>query len=765
MKKFYSGAFKIFLSIKLKSLKAGILNNRKRNFGLIAFIFCIIQAFNPSHAFSQKIVFSYSYFNISRNTGGGTLEQGDTIEVHALAQINSTANNFYYVDTIPVGTQYISGSMKLITNEGVLFAGSGPYTDVSGDDAGVYYAAIHAIRINIGTGFTKASTTSFGSTTGGGTVTAGSVPKFYGSTLFIAAYKLVITANYGDTIHPTGNYYFDSSGNSTGPNRLYRFNYAGIKIVQNQALCANFSSATFTAESSFGSGNIQNRALAATVPGYTKINMGANSPADNYYAIADNTSADGTINNAGPYKPTTNNSRVFGGYWDIIGDHTNAVNQATGNLPVVPGQTGGYMLVVNAAFTTGEAYRDTIRNVCPNTYYEFSAWVRNICSVCGIDQNSNPTYTPGVLPNLSYTINDIDYYTTGNMTYNATWEKRGFIYKTGPTETQFRISIKNNAAGGGGNDWVLDDIKLATCYPNLINSPKDTATSCVGAFLSLSDTVKSYFDNYTNFCWEKSLDGVNWISTGVCGAKVPVIVNALYQYVVDTTFKTVRADSGTYYRLKVGTTFANLTNPNCSVSNSQKIFVKVFNTTCALLATNILNFSGNLADDKTTLHWTSQTDANLKSFEVEKSLDGIHFSQTGIVASMNNVNGGDYAFTDPVPVSSLAYYRLKLISDPDNGDKYSKIIVLYNRNALFTVSTINPFRNDIKLNIFVPKDGDVILNLYDVFGKLVSKKVIQLTKGTNQITMDNVENLASGIYILSTQFNYTSIQNKLFKVN
>ena len=87
---------------------------------------------------------------------------------------------------------------------------------------------------------------------------------------------------------------------------------------------------------------------------------------------------------------------MFGGFWDIIGDHTGALNPLKGNLPVTPGQPGGYMLVVNAAFTTGEVYRDTIKNVCPNTYYEFSAWVRNICGVCGIDQNSNPTYTPGV---------------------------------------------------------------------------------------------------------------------------------------------------------------------------------------------------------------------------------------------------------------------------------------------------------------------------------------------------------------------------------
>ena len=52
-----------------------------------------------------------------------------------------------------------------------------------------------------------------------------------------------------------------------------------------------------------------------------------------------------------PYKPTTNNSRVFGGFWDIIGDHTGAPIKLTGNLPVAAGQPGGYMLVVNAAFT------------------------------------------------------------------------------------------------------------------------------------------------------------------------------------------------------------------------------------------------------------------------------------------------------------------------------------------------------------------------------------------------------------------------------
>ena len=763
MQKLYSGTFNIRVLSNIKSSISQLLNHRKGALKAFVFLLCSLQLILPYRSIAQKMVFSYSYFNVTRNNGGGTLEQGDTIEIHALVKINNSSSNFFYVDTIPTGTQYVNNSLKLVTNEGVLYTGSGPYTDASNDDSGVYDATIPGVRVNLGTGASKAlSGVGFGNATGGGTVLAGSVPKFYGSTLFIVAYRLLVTANNGDTIHPTGNFHIDTAG----VYKTYRFNYGAIKVIQNQALCTNFSSASFSAESSFGDGSIKNRALAAIVPGYTKVNLDVNNPQDNYYSIVNNTSADGTTNNSGPYKPTTNNSRVFGGFWDIIGDHTGATNTSTGNLPVATGGTGGYMLVVNAAFTTGEVYRDTIKNVCPNTYYEFSAWVRNICGVCGIDKNSAATYTPGVLPNLSYTINDVDYYTTGNISHDNTWQKRGFIYKTGPTETQFRITVKNNAAGGGGNDWVLDDIKLATCYPNLINSPKDTATSCANVPLSLSDTVKSYFNNYTNYCWEKSLDGINWVGTGVCSSKIPTLINGEWVYTVDTTFTPVAADSGTFYRLKVATTSGNLNNALCSVGNSQKIFVKIFNVNCALLDNLLLDFGGNIINDKAVLKWTSSgSETNLKEYDVEKSQDGINFSRTGIIATRNNVNGSHYSFTDPESIASVAYYRLRLRAISRNEIKFSKIIVVYNRNALFNISTVNPFRANVKIKIFLPEDGNIIFSLYDVFGKIVSKKSIPLSKGTSQLMLDDLERLSPGMYILRTEFNNKIIQNKLFKVN
>ncbi len=758
MRNFYPKVNRCSFRIVSRSIR---YRARLKNFLLCITAIPFLSIIFTSSATAQKLEFSYSYINLSRNIAGGTLEQGDTIEVHALVKVNAITNNFYYIDTIRTGTQYINNSVKLVTNEGVLFRG--PYTNAKLDDYGLYdqSGGIPRVRVNLGAGAAKpdSGTANFGATTGGGTVTPGNVPKFYGTTLFIVAYKLLITANFGDTIHLTGNFYIDTAGLK----KSYRFNYAGIKIIKNQALCTNFSSASFAADSSFKSGNTQNRLLPAIVPGYTKVNMGLNSPQDNYYAIANNTSSNGTTDNTGPYVPTANANRVFNGFWDIIGDHTGAANPALGNPATTPGQTGGYMLVVNAAYPTGEAYRDTIKNVCPNTYYEFSAWVRNICGKCSADSNSIQKYTPGVLPNLSYTINDIDYFTTGTLVYNQTWQKRGFIYKTGPTETQFRIAIKNNAAGGGGNDWVLDDIKLATCYPNLIMNPKDTTTSCKGLPVALSDTVKSYFNNYVNWCWEKSNDGITWAATGVCGTKVPVLVNGLWVYVVDTLFNAVAADSGKYYRLKVATTFSNLSNPSCAVNNSQKIFLKIYTTKCNVLDGNPLNFYGNVINSKAVLQWSSQNEENLEKYEVEKSSDGLSFKKVGVIRASYDANQAGYVFTDPETISFLSYYRLKLVSQSKNGDRYSKVITLYNANAPFKVSVVNPFKSQINVEVFVPSEGQVTINLYDLFGKIVSKKSIPLGKGNSQVILDDVSRLSPGIYILRTSFNNTVLQYKLFK--
>ena len=171
------------------------------------------------------------------------------------------------------------------------------------------------------------------------------------------------------------------------------------------------------------------------------------------------------------------------------------------------------MLVVNAAYRIDSAFNHTISGLCPNTYYEISCWMRNICSKCGCDSNgvgaTGGGYIPtaagdssGVRPNIAIALDGVRYYTSGDLTYNGQWVKKGFTFLTGPAQTSFTMRYYNNAPGGGGNDWALDDISVVTCSPEMNYGPTYNPIVCDSNTIVLTDTVRSFFDNYTYYKWQ-----------------------------------------------------------------------------------------------------------------------------------------------------------------------------------------------------------------------------------------------------------------------
>ena len=88
----------------------------------------------------------------------------------------------------------------------------------------------------------------------------------------------------------------------------------------------------------------------------------------------------------------------------------------------------GYMLAINASYKTDVAFDFNVSGACPNTNYEISFWLKNICYKCGCDSlgrftsgagyiPTNPGDSAGVRPNIAIAINGKDYYTTGNLRY------------------------------------------------------------------------------------------------------------------------------------------------------------------------------------------------------------------------------------------------------------------------------------------------------------------------------------------------------------
>ncbi len=741
----------------------------------------ILLCFIDHSAFSQgtnRVDVGKSFANISKLSTGGTFNPGDTIEVRVtiavITQTTYTAIDSVQVfDNVPAKTTYITGSLRVATNQGLTY--KGPFTESADGDQASNVAG--NIMINLGK--------NANGTMGGRIRSDTSKPSFYNShCIMMACYRVRInpTAVYGDTIFIGGSIKYKIATPATGWINT-AFPIYKIKLLQNNGYCSNGSGISAASDSAgtFASGKSQNRVAAlAFATTYVKQNISTGQPNDYYYAIVNNSSADGwTIpNSTMPESPALH--RVFG-LWDIGGDHTGSSNSNIGNPPAAPGARGGYFVLVNASYNTDMAYQETLSNLCPNTYYEFSAWYRNVCPRCSCDSNGRGSGTAGfipftgndssgVRPNLTFEIDGLAYYTTGDIKYDRVkpWKQYGFTFITKPTQTTANFVIRNNSPGGGGNDWAIDDIKVAHCGPSLTMNYNPIVLGCQANpfVVNLRDTIRYVYNNsYIYYKWQKSnVGGTVWADMagpGTSGVGSPTLVSGQYQFIaILPPFLAYPADSGTYYRVIVATTAANLTG-NCAYNDGSSTMIKVIN--CGiLLNANFSHFKGQLINKSSFLSWSTQGEQNMYKFEIEKSNDGMTFNMFASVIARNTPEAW-YNFTDPELITNKTYYRIKMI-DNDGLLKYSNVVLL-SPDLRFEVRPLkNPFMNTISAEVIIPEDGKLNLNLFNDKGQLIKTTQMDAKKGINITTMENIIAL-DGMYFLSLSFKNETIKTKLVKLN
>lgn len=728
----------------------------------------------PSTA--QTVDYGKSYINVTKGTSGGTIETGDVLEFRTTFVVRTSyVDSCAYFDTVKTGMSYVTGSLAILTNEGKVYKS---FTDAAGDDCGSYNAGV--IRINLGFNSTDAPATA----TLRGRIRNTHKPSFYSNTcIMVISYRVTVTAALNTVINTGGGSitYKPSSSSIQTINMPYN----NSMVFTNFGICSNTIGANaLGAESNgtFGFGKPRNRGTSVSVPAnYTYNVFAASSPQDYYYGITNNTCAANftTVNTWAIPDNTVPTHRVHK-VWDIIGDHTNAVSPTAGNPPAdtVNSNTGGYMLVVNASYRIDSAFSHTISGLCPNTYYELSAWFRNICSKCGCDSNGRGAtatsgalpYIPtaagdssGVYPNLTIRVDGIDYYTTGNMLYTGQWIKKGFTYVTGPSQTSLTMTIRNNAPGGGGNDWAIDDISLATCTPTLNLVPSGGVNICFGNQVDMYTTVSCFSPNYIYWIWERSTDGgATWTNTGVSGTGSPALVSGSWTYTATyPSFLATAAYHNNMFRVRVASTAANLTNANCSFTASNTIIVMV-NNCLSPLKTQLVSFDGALKNNLPYIKWTSNNEENGTRYELLRSDDGTAYYPVCELKGNADANGqGTYSYTDNKALTGMTFYKLRVINGAISF--YSKVIVLNGETELAIRNLINPFSTQLSFTLVSPGNQPAIFSILDNLGRLVKQEKMLLTTGINKIQLQHLSSIEEGTYTLSVVTDGKVINRKVVK--
>lgn len=225
----------------------------------------------------------------------------------------------------------------------------------------------------------------------------------------------------------------------------------------------------------------------------------------------------------------------------------------------------GYMMVVNASYAPGDFYDKTVDGLCDNTLYEFSADIFNLINA----QTAN-----FIKPNVSFLINDEVRYTTGNIPQNEIWNTFGFTFTTGPGETSVRLTLRNNAPGGIGNDLALDNISFRACGPAALILPYEIANICEdGAPITLEATIEGNQFPTPAVQWQQSLDGgMNWSDIpGATGLSIMHTQLSAGYY---------------YYRYLLANSPSNLANSKCRIISNVKVvyvqpkFYSLMDTIC-----------------------------------------------------------------------------------------------------------------------------------------------------------------------------------------
>ncbi|MFI5133184.1 MAG: hypothetical protein ACHQEB_02555, partial [Chitinophagales bacterium] len=272
------------------------------------------------HPVGATYDYGKSYVNITRGTGGGTINPGDTLEIRGVLVVKSlTLDSLAFFDTLynNGGTRLVPGSIILRTNEGKVYKS---FTDATGDDAGSRYTngLDTIIRINIGAGASSSAR---------GKLLSTSKPSIYGSTCIImATYRVVVYASYGSTVNVGGGK-ITTKDATTGISTDLPFSARNAFVYSSPGLCPNAVSATNAIGGDFngtfgvpaGSAPLaRNRGTSTNVPGYIyKVFSSSGGPNDYYYGIANNTSQSFSTSTTWAKPDASSPSHRVFSLWDI----------------------------------------------------------------------------------------------------------------------------------------------------------------------------------------------------------------------------------------------------------------------------------------------------------------------------------------------------------------------------------------------------------------------------------------------------------------
>jgi hypothetical protein len=185
-----------------------------------------------------------------------------------------------------------------------------------------------------------------------------------------------------------------------------------------------------------------------------------------------------------------------------------------------------------------------------------------------------------------------------------------------------------------------------------------------------------------------------------------------------------------------------------------------------ILPVTYLSFDAAVLNKMVMLKWKTADEINNSHFEVERSFDINNFISIGIVSNAVTVAGNDrsYQFEDnskELQTKTMVYYRLKQ-TDLNGKISYSKVIAvrLQAINAVVMQVSPNPFVENLNVRYNSSEKNIAEIRLINAMGQAIIIKQIIMSKGYNNVQVEGLSKLNSGLYIAQLVINGLVIDNQ-----
>ena len=187
------------------------------------------------------------------------------------------------------------------------------------------------------------------------------------------------------------------------------------------------------------------------------------------------------------------------------------------------------------------------------------------------------------------------------------------------------------------------------------------------------------------------------------------------------------------------------------------------------LPIELISFEAISKENEVLLQWRTATETNNDYFSIERSSDGISFSEIkNIPGAGNSTIERSYQTFDNNPLSGVSYYRLKQ-TDFDGKFTYSEIQTVHskikeNLNELVIKQiSPNPFDSFFNAVFITNSNEEVFVELLNYSGSVIHSEKIAVEKGENTFHFDDDNSLIPGIYFCRISNGNKTATQKLLK--